>query len=92
MSNDLKQPVTKEHLEKFMEQSFLPAISTLMDEKLENHPAKDDLRKEFNIFEQKMDEKLSDLKGDLAILLRKEDKKIGCANSNFKKQKDNFRG
>ena len=33
-NQDLKQPVTKEYLGEFMEKSLLPAMSSMMDEKL----------------------------------------------------------
>ncbi len=78
MSNN--QTLTKKEftdtLGEFTEKTLLPAVSDMMDEKLNNHPTKQDLRSEFAHFDEKMDEKLADLKGDLTVLMRKEDKKL----------------
>lgn len=63
------QPVTKKELVEtlgtFTEETLLPAVSVLMDKK-------------FSDFSDKIDEKLADLKGDLTILMRKEDRKLGA--------------
>ena len=40
-NQDLNQPVTKGYLGEFMEQTLLPAISSMMDEKIK--PVRDDI-------------------------------------------------
>ena len=69
-NQDLKQPVTKEYLGEFMEKALLPAISSMMDEK--NKELKKDI-------DDSLTDKLADLKGDLIVLMRKEDRKLGFA-------------
>ena len=72
-NQDLKQPVTKEYLRdylgEFTEKSLLPAMSSMMDEK--NKALKKDI-------DDSLTDKLADLKGDLVVLMRKEDRKLGA--------------
>lgn len=71
MNNNDNQPVTRKQLTdtlgEFAENVLLPAVSSMMDEKITNLVTKDYL-----------DEKLSDLAGDLTVLMRKEDRKLGA--------------
>jgi hypothetical protein len=66
MSN---QSVTKkdliETLGEFTEETLLPGVSSIMDDKLAS-------------FSLEIDDKLADLKGDLIIMMRKEDRKLGA--------------
>lgn len=74
------QPITKkqltETLGEFTENVLLPAVSSMMDEKIQNLVTKDYL-----------DEKLTDLKGDLTVLMRKEDRKLGALIELLKNKK-----
>lgn len=76
----MNEPITKQELiqtlGEFTEETLLPAVSTMMDEKLSVFETKMDDK--FSSFSLEMDDKLSDLKGDLIILMRKEDRKLGA--------------
>lgn len=69
MSND-NEPVTKkqltETLGEFTENVLLPAISSMVDEKLDeklkDYPTKIDMDRKFSAFEEKMDDKFANLK------------------------------
>lgn len=78
MNND--QLITKkqlvETLGEFAEETLLPAVSSMMDEKLSDFDKKVD--KKFSSFSLDMDDKLANLKGDLTVLMRKEDRKLGA--------------
>ncbi len=86
--NEENQPITKklltETLGEFTETVLLPAMSSMMDEKLKNYPTKDELKDELDkkvsnlVTKDYLDEKLSDLTGDLSTLMRKEDRKLGA--------------
>lgn len=99
-NEDLKQPMTRKYLGEFTETVLLPAVSSLMDEKLKNFASKsylddklekfatkEDLNRKFVDFEDKMDDKFANLKGDLIILMRKEDRKLAALVELLKNKK-----
>lgn len=82
MDND--RPVTQKELQEtlgtFTEETLLPAVSSLMKNEFVDFEKKIDvkLEKKFADFSDTMDDKLADLKGDLIILMRKGDRKLGA--------------
>ena len=80
INEELKQPVTKEYLGTFTEEVLLPAISTLMDEKLKPLEKRVDNIEAIMVTKtyltETLAEKLADQTGDLIVLMRKEDHKL----------------
>ncbi len=63
-------------LGEFTEQTLLPAVSTLLTKQSDEFGVK--LKQQSAELRDAMDEKNADLKGDLIILMRKEDRKLGA--------------
>ncbi len=74
MSNK-NDPLTKNDLYEFTDQVFLPAIDRIVDAKIEEKvvPQLGKLKVDLMLY---FDEKIADLRGDIIVLLRKEDRRF----------------
>ena len=62
-NHELNQPVTKQYLDEYTEKILLPAVSALLSEQSAQ-------------FSDTLTDQLGDLKGDLVVLMHKEDRKL----------------